>query len=645
MILRYTRSGNLENHRRFGMFLAIFALLIGLGLPLIMPKNALQITGVAGALAALSSAFWLFRYSRSYLGSLRGSAYLAFGAGILLGGTALVLRWLTASATAFYWSQWASLLFISLGIGLMSWYLLKWKTVILGGIAGVLWFVVTEFVLQLPASIAITLLSSLTLMVSIWTVVSLRGSARTPAMLLFTLGALSIVLNWFFPNNLFDLAFAGTLLISASGIHLTYAKLPRLSTPGTIEITSDTRWSVGVSVGILIRRVIAQAFFESGFAGVDRLGETFGRSISKHGVDIKITGNVFYDNELPNRTTDELLEVYGLVFDIIHDYICKEYGHRMGKLTIGFGIDLLPWEYREVVSELILNRRDWGLSLSKEISDVQERRLALLRRISLFTALSDQEIDSLAAALREEQYAQGEFVIRQGDAGDKFYIIRHGVASVWQKTPDGTDKIVDKLGVGQYFGEVALISNAPRNASIRAETPLSVLSLKRNTFDHLVKKCINLGQQVNARVGYSWLLRGMPIFDELSSDDIDHLASRLEVERYPPNTTIFREGDQGDKFYLVASGQLSITHQVDGREIEISRRGPGDYIGEIALIENRPRTATVTTLEETELLGLRAEYFQEVLASFLQVSKTLSLTGSRRLRMSQQAEMELSPTS
>jgi CRP-like cAMP-binding protein len=95
---------------------------------------------------------------------------------------------------------------------------------------------------------------------------------------------------------------------------------------------------------------------------------------------------------------------------------------------------------------------------------------------------------------------------------------------------------------------------------------------------------------------------------------------------------VFQE-DRGDKFYIVASGLLSITHQVNGREIELSRRGPGEYIGEIALIENRPRTASVTALEETELLSLRAEYFQEALSNFMQVSKTLSLTGSRRLQM------------
>jgi putative peptide zinc metalloprotease protein len=644
LVLRFARSGNLENHRYFALTLTIFALLFGLGLPLLFAGYARQISAVGGALAALSSAVWLFNTSRSYMGSLRGSAFLAFAAGMLLGGLALVLRWLSASAAAYSWSLQASILFIAVGFGLISWSALNWKTILLGLIPGSLCFALIEFGLYLPSPIVLKVLSSLALMTAIWATLALRGSARTPAIVLFTLGAVSVALSLLFAGISLDLAFAGTLLLAAGGIHLTNARLPILSSPGEVEITSDTRWSVGVSVGILIRRVIAQVFFESGFAGVERLGKAFGRSIHKHGVDIRIEGNVFYDNELPNRTTDELLEVYGLVFDIIHDHICTEFGRRMGTQTIGFGIDLLPWEYREVVTELILSRRHWGPSLTQEISDIREGRLVLLRKISLFSTLTDQEMHSLAAALREERYAQGEFVINQGDAGDKYYIIQHGVASVWQKTPDGTDEMVDKLGVGQYFGEVALISNAPRNASIRAETPLSLLSLNRTTFDRLVKKCINLGQQVNARVGYSWLLRGMPIFDELSSDDIDHLASRLEVERFQPGAIVFREGDFGDKFYLVASGLLSITHTVNGKEIEISRRGPGDYLGEIALIENRPRTATVTALEETELLSLRAEYFQEALSKFLQVSKTLTLAGSRRLLMSQQVKTGLPST-
>jgi putative peptide zinc metalloprotease protein len=645
LVVRFSRSGNLENYNRFAIILAAIALILGIGLPLLLDGSALQISAGIGVLVAVFSALWLLKSSRIYLGSLRGAAFLAFIAGIVLSGLALLLNGWPGITSAYPWIQWVSLLMITVGFATISWSVLDWKTALIGAIAGGVWFAGIELGLQPPATIAYTLLSAITLTTGIWAARVLRGSARTPAIILFLLGALLLVLSWFFPEFSLGLAFAGTLLFSAGGIHLTYAKLPKLSSPGEVEITSDTRWAIGVSVGILIRRVIAQVFFESGFAGVERLGDAFGRSMQANGVDIKIVGNVFYDNELPNRTTDGLIEVYGLVFDIIHDHICKEFGPQTGKLTIGYGIDLLPWEYHEVVSELILSRRHWGLSLNQEISDVKERRLALLKRISLFSALSEQEMDDLATALKEERFGTGEYVIHQGDAGDKFYIVKNGVASVWQKTPDETKKIVDKLGVGQYFGEVALISNAPRNASIRAETPLSLLSLNRNTFDRLVKKCINLGQQVNAKVGYSWLLRGMPIFDELSSNDIDQLASRLEVEKFPPQTVVFHEGDHGDKFYIVASGFLSITHQVNGRTIEISRRGPGEYLGEIALIENRPRTATVTALEETELLSLKAEYFQEATANFMQVSKTLTLTGSRRLRMTQQVNTELTPTS
>ncbi len=136
---------------------------------------------------------------------------------------------------------------------------------------------------------------------------------------------------------------------------------------------------------------------------------------------------------------------------------------------------------------------------------------------------------------------------------------------------------------------------------------------------------------VDENVKYSWLLRGMPIFDELSVQDLDQLAAWLEPQDIKAGEVLFNEGDPGDKFYIVESGEVVISRIVDDQEAEISRREPGEYFGEIALLQNRPRTATIKASIDTRLLSLKAEYFQKLLSNFMQLGATVSRTSSRRL--------------
>ena len=120
-------------------------------------------------------------------------------------------------------------------------------------------------------------------------------------------------------------------------------------------------------------------------------------------------------------------------------------------------------------------------------------------------------------------------ILRQGDPGDKFYIVEHGKATVWQTGVDGIERKVDEKGAGQYFGEVALVSQAPRNATVRAETPLTLFSLGQADFDQLVRQYVDLAHNMDRDVKHSWLLRGMPIFDDLDGNELDLVAKQLKT--------------------------------------------------------------------------------------------------------------------
>jgi hypothetical protein len=101
------------------------------------------------------------------------------------------------------------------------------------------------------------------------------------------------------------------------------------------------------------------------------------------------------------------------------------------------------------------------------------------------------------------------------------------------------------------------------------------------------------------------LLRAVPIFAPLPGTTIEHLTSRLLPLRFDEGTEIIRQGDPGDRFYLVAEGEVEVT--ADGRSI--SKLGPGQYFGEIALLKDVPRTATVKAKTPVVLYALEREDF------------------------------------
>ena len=198
---------------------------------------------------------------------------------------------------------------------------------------------------------------------------------------------------------------------------------------------------------------------------------------------------------------------------------------------------------------------------------------------------------------------------------------------------DGTETMEVELGRGDYFGERALLSDAPRAATCRCKTRVKVLALDKEDFDTLVAGRFRVAEDLDEAMERAELLRGMPLFSEVSTPQVQTLASMLIPESHPIGATIIRQGDPGDRFYLVKSGTVEISRHVEGAEEEstVGRLGPGEYFGEIALLMNVPRTATVMAATAVELLSLERDPFEEMVKDYLQGSHGLEQVGSRRM--------------
>lgn len=141
-------------------------------------------------------------------------------------------------------------------------------------------------------------------------------------------------------------------------------------------------------------------------------------------------------------------------------------------------------------------------------------------------------------------------VIRQGEQGDKFFVIWEGQVSCTKNvTPDGTQQNeVMRLKKGDYFGEMALLTDEPRAANVIAKNgSLKALALGREDFDQLLGSLRDvLDRQMGIRV-----LKGVPLLKDLRDAQLERVAEALHRESFPKGTDVIKEGEEGDSFYIV----------------------------------------------------------------------------------------------
>jgi CRP-like cAMP-binding protein len=129
------------------------------------------------------------------------------------------------------------------------------------------------------------------------------------------------------------------------------------------------------------------------------------------------------------------------------------------------------------------------------------------------------------------------------------------------------------------------------------------------------------------------LLARVPLFDELSSGDLERIASVTVPRSFPRGVRVLREGDSTDACYIVRSGDLRVTREhPDGRAIALATLGPGDIFGELAMLDGGTRSASVETLSDSELLALPASDVRRVIAEHGEIAAKLIVALTRRLR-------------
>jgi CRP/FNR family cyclic AMP-dependent transcriptional regulator len=129
------------------------------------------------------------------------------------------------------------------------------------------------------------------------------------------------------------------------------------------------------------------------------------------------------------------------------------------------------------------------------------------------------------------------------------------------------------------------------------------------------------------------LLSRVPLFAELSPDELERVVSVAIPRSFPKGVRVFHEGDDSDACYVVRTGDLRVTREhSDGRAIALATLGTGDFFGELAMLDGGSRSASVETLSDSELLALPAVDMRRVIASHGEIAAKLIVALTRRLR-------------
>jgi len=257
----------------------------------------------------------------------------------------------------------------------------------------------------------------------------------------------------------------------------------------------------------------------------------------------------------------------------------------------------------------------------------------LLVRMPLLLDLQPDERARLLTHAAFERVRAGSLVVRQGARADRFYLTLEGSADVRQRQPAASEQLVARLGLGDYFGELALLHGGRRAASVAAREALVLLSVDQAVFNTIVAPRFQARAAADRAVRGRAVLTQSALFQQLTPAEVDWLLTRLQTVSVHLSETIIRQGDPGDRFYLVVSGAVQVHSAQPGGSVVVARLGPGDHFGELALFFDTPRTATVVAEAETELLVLSREDFRQLFSSDIHQTQPLSAAGQACYRL------------
>jgi CRP-like cAMP-binding protein len=293
----------------------------------------------------------------------------------------------------------------------------------------------------------------------------------------------------------------------------------------------------------------------------------------------------------------------GYYFKLLLPVVISSAGSGLGLFLFYFVLFLPALLVVYFFMERILGPKD--TSQQKALTISRDEQLEILERVPLYMALDPDARLTLFNGVQATQYNDGDVIVRQGDVGDEFYVMAKGKAHASYRDQSKHVHFVGNLMAGDAFGEIALIDDVPRTATITANGPCLVLSMKKAVFQTLIEG-LGSTDKLKQIVRLSSFFQKHPLLSKLTAKDKIELIDQLEFESITANESIEHNLDKEEKFYIMYSGRLQLISS-DGSEAVILEAE--DCFGAFG-DQEEARRPKVQAMEGAGLLSLSKTNFE-----------------------------------
>jgi CRP-like cAMP-binding protein len=276
---------------------------------------------------------------------------------------------------------------------------------------------------------------------------------------------------------------------------------------------------------------------------------------------------------------------------------------------------------------------------TRDYGEAADSELPLVAPLPLFSALAKDALCELVSAFEMITVPAGHRVIAEGEEGAEAYIVARGELEVSRGNPDGGDPtVLARLVSGALFGEMALLSRAPRAANVVTTRPSILLIAKRDALESVAEKCPEVAVELAAhcrRRMVANLARTSEVLISVPPQERTTLVERFETRIYEKGDKLVVEGEESQGLHLVASGEVAVVaHDKDEHDKDesmvLATLTAGDTVGEVALVLRRRANADVIAVHPTVTLFLPREDFMALVHDHPTILHGLYMTAVRR---------------
>ena len=225
----------------------------------------------------------------------------------------------------------------------------------------------------------------------------------------------------------------------------------------------------------------------------------------------------------------------------------------------------------------------------------------------LFKTCSEEEKGDLVDVFEPSSAHAGKVVIKQGDEGNDFYVMEKGVLDVYEG-----DRHVCALYAGTAFGEIALLYGCPRSATLRARCDCKLWSIDRRAYRGITGQYKRKRMKVKVAFLGKVAINDKKLEDVLSTSEMTAMASATRGDVFRRGEVIIREGEEGNIFYMIESGDVDVFIKAKG-DNPVVTLGSGAFFGEKALLSDDKRSATCVAKTDVKCLILMRDDFVQML--------------------------------